>query len=67
MRAALTAINAAVVGLLLAALYRPIFTETVRGWTDVLWVLLVYLALTRFNMPPWLLVLAGGLGGWLLG
>ena len=33
-QAALTAVNAAVVGLLVAALYRPVFVHTIQVWTD---------------------------------
>ena len=35
MQAALAGINAAVVGLLLAALYRPVWTSAVHGWVDI--------------------------------
>jgi chromate transporter len=70
-QAALAGINAAVVGLLLAALYDPLWTTTVRGWSDVAWVVAGVAALMWAKLPPWLVVLAMGVGGdilaWLAG
>lgn len=66
-QAALRAVNAAVVGLLLAALYRPVWTETVHGMADVAAVALACAALVKLKLPPWLVVLAGGMLGWLWG
>ena len=66
-QAALRAVNAAVVGLLLAALYRPVWMETVNGVTDLAAVALAYAALVKLKLSPWLVVLAGGLLGWLWG
>ena len=58
-RRALTGINAAVVGLLLAALYHPVFTSAVFAPRDVALVLAAYLALAVWKLPPWLVVLLG--------
>jgi len=62
MQATLKGVNAAVVGLLLAALYRPVFVSAVFGWGDLAFAL-VALILLRLRMPPWAVVVLGGLGG----
>ena len=55
-RSALAGVNAAVVGLLLAALYDPVFTASVRGAADFAWVLGAFALLFVLRMPPWLVV-----------
>ncbi|HWP34709.1 MAG TPA: chromate efflux transporter, partial [Thermodesulfobacteriota bacterium] len=62
-RAALTGLNAAVVGLLAAALYDPLWREAVRGPFDFLLALAALAALTRGRWPPWLVVIAAGTAG----
>ncbi len=62
-REVLAGINAAVVGLLLAALYDPVFTAAVHGPKDVALVLLAALLLMTWKAPPWLAVLATGAAG----
>jgi len=69
MRAALAGINAAVVGLLLAALYTPMWTDTIHTWLDVALTLMAGLALMVFKWPAWLVVpgagaAAAGLAAW---
>lgn len=61
-QAALAGANAAVVGVLLAALYDPVITESVRGRADVA-AALVSFALLQFKAPPWAIVLAMGAAG----
>jgi chromate transporter len=56
-QAALAGANAAVVGVLLAALYTPVFTEAVRGPRDLLVALLAFALLTAWKAPPWGVVL----------
>ena len=63
---ALAGVNAGVVGLLLAALCHPVWTGTVHSPADVLLVLLALAALVPGRWPPWLVVLASGVGGGLL-
>ncbi len=63
MRAALAGVTAAVVGLLAAALYDPLWVGAVRGWGDVAWVALGVAALMWAKLPPWAVVLAMGLSG----
>ena len=55
-RTALAGVNAAVVGLLLAALYDPVFTGSVRGAADFAWVLGAFALLFLLRWPPWLVV-----------
>ncbi len=63
LRQALDFANAAVVGLLLAVLYDPVFTSAVRAPMDFAWALAAFAALVLFKLPPWLVVLASaGLG-----
>lgn len=63
MRAALAGVNAAVVGLLLAALYDPLWTSAVRDWRDILLVVAGVAALMWAKWPPWIVVLALGMAG----
>lgn len=65
-RAALAAINAAVVGLLLAALYNPVWTNAVQAPSDFALVLTAFVALMFWKLPPWLVVFGCGMAGWLL-
>lgn len=64
MQAALLGINAAVVGLLLAALYDPVWTSAIQAPRDVALALLALAALMFWKWPPWLVVLGSGLAGW---
>ncbi|MBX3225614.1 MAG: chromate efflux transporter [Labilithrix sp.] len=67
-QAALAGANAAVVGVLLAALYDPVVTESVRGPRDVVAALLAFALLEHWKAPPWLVVAASAAAGqWLLG
>ena len=66
LRSALAGINAAVVGLLLAALYDPVWTSAIGAPRDFGLALLAFVALMFWRLPPWLVVLASGLGGGLI-
>ncbi|MGC4087751.1 MAG: chromate efflux transporter [Polyangiaceae bacterium] len=66
-RAALAGANAAVVGVLLAALYSPVFTEAVRGPRDLAAALLAFCLLEYWKAPPWLVVAAMAVSGAWLG
>jgi chromate transporter len=61
-RAALTGINAAVVGLLLAALYRPVWTSAIFGPADFALGIAAFLLLVMWRVPPWLVVILGAIG-----
>lgn len=63
LQAAMLGVNAAVVGLLLAALYQPLWTSAIGQPLDVVLALLALVALMAFKLPPWLVVIACGLGG----
>ena len=55
-QAALRGANAAVVGLLLAALYQPVWTSAVHGPRHFVLALAAYGALVFWRVPPWLVV-----------
>jgi len=64
--AALRGINAAVVGLLLAALYHPVWTSAIRSPFDVALALAAFGLLAFWKAPAWLVVLFAAGGGALL-
>jgi chromate transporter len=61
-QAALRGVNAAVVGLLLAALYTPIWTSAVNSPRDFGIGLVAFLLLVFWKVPPWLVVVLGAVG-----
>ncbi|MEQ8346298.1 MAG: chromate efflux transporter [Sneathiellaceae bacterium] len=63
-RRALAGVNAAVVGLLLAALYDPVWTAAIAGPQDVALAIAAFGLLVLARLPPWLVVLLGAAGGW---
>jgi chromate transporter len=65
-QAALRGVNAAVVGLLLAALYTPVWTSAIRSPGDFGLGLAAFLLLAIWRLPPWLVVILGAAGGALL-
>lgn len=67
MQAALMGINAAVVGLLLAALYQPVWTSAVLGPADFALALLALVALMFWRLPPWLVVVGAALVSGVMG
>ena len=62
-RNAMLGVNAAVVGLLLAALYDPIWTGAVRSSEDFALALGLFGLLAVLKWPPWLVVIAAAAGG----
>ncbi|WP_254575111.1 chromate efflux transporter [Stenotrophomonas acidaminiphila] len=66
MRAALSGINAAVVGLLLAALYDPVWTGAIHAPRDIALALAALAALALWKLPPWLVVTGCGVAGAML-
>jgi chromate transporter len=60
---ALLGINAAVVGLLLAALYNPLWTSAIVAPTDMALVIILFMMLVIGKLPPWIVVIAGTIGG----
>ncbi|WP_445081460.1 chromate transporter [Oligella urethralis] len=65
-RAALMGVNAAVVGLLLAALYRHAWLDAIDSSQDFALALIALCALMIWQLPPWLVVIGGSLIAWLL-
>ena len=65
-QAALAGVNAAVVGLLLAALYQPVWSSAIFKPQDFGLALIAFIALMFWKWPPWLVVSCSGLAGWLL-
>ena len=62
-RAALAGINAAVVGLLLAALYDPVWVSAIHRPADLALALAAFAMLAWWKAPPWLVVLTGAAAG----
>ena len=62
-QAALRGINAAVVGLLLAALYQPVWTSAIRGPADVGLALAAFGLLAFWKTPAWLVVIVAAGSG----
>ena len=65
-RGATRGINAAVVGLLLAALYNPVWTSAVHARADFGLVLAAFALLALWKWPPWLVVALSALSGQLI-
>jgi chromate transporter len=63
---ALYGINAVVVGMLVAALYNPVWTSTVHTSVDFGIVLAAFVLLMYWKLPPWLIVAFAALAGWLI-
>lgn len=51
-------INASVVGVLAAALYRPLITTAVHTVADIFIALAAFVSLTRFKLQPWIIVVS---------
>lgn len=59
--------NAAVVGILAAALYSPVFTTAITGPGPFCLAVICFVLLVSFKLPPWVVVLVGAAGGVLIG
>jgi chromate transporter len=66
-RAALRGVNASVVGLLIAALYHPVWTAGIVNAADYAIAIAAFLLLFMWRTPPWLVVVLGALAGAALG
>jgi chromate transporter len=62
-QAALRGVNAAVVGLLLAALYDPVWASGIRTPADFALAAAALLLLAFWQLPPWLVVVATAVAG----
>ncbi|MDR4126920.1 chromate efflux transporter [Yanghanlia caeni] len=65
-RRALAGVNAGVVGILLAALYDPLWLTAMGDWRDVALAVAAFALLLHGRTPPVLVVLLAGIGGWIL-
>lgn len=65
-RGALNGVNAAVVGILIAAFYQPIWTSSILSSIDFALAAALFSMLAFGKMPPWVIVLSGALGGYLI-
>jgi chromate transporter len=63
---ALIGVNAAVVGILLAALYNPLWLSAIDSSRDFVLSLLLFGMLVYWKLPPWIVVLVGAAGGELM-
>lgn len=59
MKPVMQGLNAAVVGLLLAALYNPVWTNSIYNMKDLCFALTAFLLLSILKWPSWLVVLLG--------
>lgn len=66
-QAAMRGVNAAVVGLLGAALYTPVWTSSVRNATDASLAVIGFMLLTAWRTPPVFVVVIGALAGAIAG
>ena len=62
-QAALRGVNAAVVGLLLAALYQPVWTVGITDAADFALAIAAFLLLFMWQTPPWLVVVLSAVAG----
>jgi chromate transporter len=62
-QAALRGVNAAVVGILLAALYSPVWTTAIRRPVDFVLALCAFGLLVIWRVPPWVVVLLAAAAG----
>ena len=62
-KGALMGVNAAVVGILLAAFYQPIFTSSIMEPIDFVLAAVLFSMLAYWKLPPWIVVAAGAFGG----
>lgn len=65
-QSALRGVNAAVVGLLLAALYNPVWTTAIKNRADFGLAVVAYGLLALWKLPPWIVVIVGAIGGALI-
>jgi chromate transporter len=61
-QSALKGVNATVVGILLGALYTPVWTSAIFSPADFGLGVLAFLLLVFWRTPPWLVVIFGALG-----
>ncbi|BDH63712.1 chromate transporter [Lysinibacillus sp. PLM2] len=65
-KGAFIGVNAAVVGILIAAFYDPIFSTTILSPVDFVFAAILFSMLQYWKLSPWLIVLTGIIGGTIL-
>lgn len=64
-KGALMGVNAAVVGILISAFYKPIWTSTILKPLDFAFAAVLFTMLVYWKLPPWVIVVTGAFGGFL--
>ncbi len=62
-KGALMGVNAAVVGILISAFYKPIWTSTILKPIDFAFAAILFSMLVYWKLPPWVIVVTGATGG----
>ncbi|RZT24239.1 chromate transporter [Fictibacillus sp. BK138] len=65
-KGALMGVNAAVVGILISAFYKPIWTSTILKPIDFAFAAVLFSMLVYWKLPPWIIVVTGAIGGLLM-
>ena len=65
-KGALMGVNAAVVGILIAAFYQPIWTSSILAPIDFAFSAILFSMLEYWKLPPWVIVVTGAIGGSLM-
>ena len=65
-KGAIMGVNAAVIGILISALYYPIWTSSILAPSDFALAAILYSMLAYWKLAPWIVVLTGAFGGFLL-
>ncbi|MGX9136400.1 chromate transporter [Rummeliibacillus sp. JY-2-4R] len=63
---ALLGVNASVVGILISALYSPIWTSSIQSSIDFALAAILFFMLVYWKLPPWIVVVTGAVGGILI-
>ncbi|RBP07757.1 chromate transporter [Rossellomorea aquimaris] len=66
-KGALMGVNAAVVGILIAAFYHPIWTSSILAPQDFAFAAVLLSMLVFWKLPPWIVVVTGAVGGLVMG
>lgn len=63
---AIMGVNAAVIGILIAALYTPIWTSSILEAKDFALAVVLFSMLAYWKLPPWIVVVTGAIAGLVL-
>lgn len=66
-KGAVMGVNAAVIGILISALYTPIWTSSILEPVHFALAAILFVMLVYFKLPPWVIVVTGAAGGMLIG